>query len=143
MSLNNPSSQGETWMLRLLDHIASGLQPNLRSHSDRYAMYFMKMWGLVRTKPKSNKWEVTSAGYQWLLSERGQSVKAAKVEDVTNKLKKLVRHMNQLGRHAEQCEYEVANLVGAYTLLMNRLNDIGDRHLIEDRQRAGYKDPAP
>lgn len=143
MSLSTPSNQTEVWMLRLINHIANGNQPNVRSHSDRHAMYYMKLWGLVRTRPKSNKWEITSAGYQHMLSEGHQHKLTAKVEEVNEKMKKLAKRMTQLGNHAAQCEYEVANLVGAYTLMENRINDIGDRHMAEDRKKAGFPDLDP
>ena len=47
------------------------------------------------------------------------------------------------GGHASGAEYEVSNLLGAYTLLENRINDIGDRHVEEDAKRAGFEYPAP
>ena len=62
---------------------------------------------------------------------------------VAKKLKKLAVRMQEMGRHASGAEYEVSNLLGAYTLLEKRINDIGDRYIEEDAKRAGFEYPAP
>ena len=137
-----PSTRIDIWMTDLLVRIASGGQPYSRSNSDRVALYYLKSWGFIRTKKKSNRWEVTGAGYQHLKSEYSDNKNTVKVEDVAKKLKKLAVRMQEIGRHASGAEYEVSNLLGAYTLLENRINDIGDRYIEDDAKRAGFEYPA-
>lgn len=138
-----PSTRIDIWMTDLLMRIASGGQPYSHSNSDGVAMYYLQHWGFVRTKKKSNKWEVTSAGYQHLKSEYPHHKNTADIEEIAKKLKKLAVRMQQIGHHAANAEYEVANMKGAFALLENRINDIGDRYIEEDAKRAGFEYPAP
>lgn len=138
-----PHAKADQWMTDVLVRIASGGQPYSRSNSDWVAMYYLQHWGFVRTKKKSNKWEVTSAGYQHLKSEYPHHKNTADIEEIAKKLEKLAVRMQQIGHHAANAEYEVANMKGAFALLENRINDIGDRHIEEDAKRAGFEYPAP
>ena len=104
MTKKLPSDYVDKLMTGVLVRIAQGGQPYSRSNSDGVAMYYLQQWGFVRTRNRSNKWEVTCAGYQHLKSEYPESEHTAKVEKATGALKKLLRRLQYLGKHAIQCE---------------------------------------
>lgn len=143
MTKKLPSDYVDKLMTGVLVRIASGGQPYSRSNSDGVAMYYLQQWGFVRTKNRSNKWEVTCAGYQHLKSEYPHHQNTADMEELAKKLKKLTVRMQQIGYHAAAAVYEVANMKDAFAMLEKRINDIGDNHIEEDAKRAGFEYPAP
>lgn len=127
----------ENRMLSLLKEIATGGRPDQNKFHDRHAMYFMKLWGLVRTRIKSNKWEVTSAGYQWLKSESISTKEVVTIETAQTALEAARRRLAYLGDHAEDCEDAVRDVTRSIKTLTAHLDMIGDRYMALDRREAG------
>ena len=138
--MNKMISRFEQECVAMLSGVAAGLQPDLRAYPAYQTLNELRNRNLIRIRPKTKLYEVTSAGYQFLTKKLANTSQNLALIYVGKSMRKITKRMMAMGIHTNQCEKEVARLTLAIKDLEKALDERENQMLAADRMEAGFHD---